>query len=59
MIKLYSTKESAINAMKQYNKSLSSKCFNKYFRVVIEGYDNNYAVVDFKTAYDMQVSYTF
>jgi len=57
--KFYKDEIDAKRATKSYNKSLSAKCFNKYFRVTIEGPENNFAVVDFKTAYDMQVPYSF
>ena len=56
--KFYNTKEEAESMMKIYNKSLSKKCFHKYFRVVIEGPEDNFAVVDHETAHDMGVAYS-
>ena len=56
--KFYNTKENAKQAMNIHNKSLTKKFFSKYFRVVIDGPENNFAVVDFKTAYEMQVPYS-
>lgn len=58
-VKFYKDDIAAKRAMKQYNNSLTRNCFHKYFRVVIEGPQDNFAVVDFKTAHDMQVSYSF
>ena len=58
-VKFYKDEIEAKRAMKFYNNSLSKKCFHKYFRVTIEGPENNYAVVDFRTAYNMQVPYSF
>lgn len=56
--KFYKTKEEAENMMKINNKSLSKKCFHKYFKVVIDGPEDNFAVVDHKTAYEMGVAYS-
>ena len=56
-IKFYETKEEAEKMMIMKNRSLTKKYFIKYFRVVIEGPDNNWAVVDYKTAYDIGATY--
>ena len=56
--KFYNTREEAELVMKRNNKSLSKQSFHKYFKVVIEGPENNYAVVDHKTAYDMGIAYS-
>ena len=43
--------------MKMKNSTLTKKVFHKYFKVMIDGPEDNFAVVDFKIAYDMGVSY--
>lgn len=55
--RFYNNDIEAKRSMQAYNKSLTPKYFHKYFRVMIDGPDDNFAVVDFKTARDMQVPY--
>jgi hypothetical protein len=57
-MKFFENRQDAEMYMKNRNKTLTKKCFHKYFKVLIDGPENNYAVVDFKTAYDMGVSYS-
>jgi hypothetical protein len=58
-IKLYPTQREAEDAMRSYNGTLSDKALHKMMRVVIEGPENNFAVVDRNTAHEMGVGYTF
>lgn len=57
--KFYKNENDAKWAMRQHNKSLTRKVFHKYFRVVVQGPENNYAVVDFKTASELGMGYCF
>ncbi|MHA2248560.1 MAG: hypothetical protein ACXADY_26680 [Candidatus Hodarchaeales archaeon] len=55
-IKHFKTENQALNSMKLYNKNLISKSI-KDMRVVVEGPNDNYSVVNFETAQDLQCGY--
>lgn len=52
------TRQQAETNCKRYNKSLSEKAYHKYFKVVVCGPKNNYSVVSFKEAKEMNLNYS-
>ena len=58
--KFYDTEREAADAMKLYNNTLDKgKSGIKHYRVMVDGPDDNYAVVDLDTAIDMGMGYQF
>lgn len=51
-LRQFKTKEEAVNMMKLKNKASKNIEY-----VVVDGYDNNFAVVDFGTAYELGLNY--
>lgn len=56
-IKFFEDEIDAKRNCRKENKKLDRKVYSKYFKVVIEGPDDNYAVVPFSVAIEMGVAY--
>lgn len=57
-LRFYEKEEDAYSAMRRHNQSLKSlKHRASYIRVMIDGPEDNFAVVDIDTALEMQVPY--
>jgi hypothetical protein len=55
-MKTFTEKKEAITFKNFKNNSLSQKCFHKYFKVVVDGPEDNYAVIDYREAREMGLS---